>query len=256
MSFLLDLTEAAQAHRVELPDVELAPLEQGLVEATWRARMVNEHVSARVYGVLLGQSMEAGLPAGRQSELLDFAQEELDHARRCAGVVASLGAEPVATVESLPEVPRHQDVDPQENFLRNLISVCCLAETVATALISAEREHLRASPLEPVLTHILGDEVGHARFGWRLLEESSLNAETNARLGRYLPVAFEHLERHELNHLAPTTPPASAMRLGACDGAEAREIFYRCVEEVIVPRLEQHNLPAEQAWAERASVSR
>jgi hypothetical protein len=151
-------------------------------------------------------------------------------------------------------VPEHASVEPLEGFLRNVLSVSCLSETVAVALIGAERLEMPEGDLRELLTKIWADEVGHARFGWRLLGElaSGLPGQQRARLSLYLRVAFRHLEQHELSHLPlASQPPPEGALLGLCSGADARVLFYQTVERAIVPQLEQHGFAAKQAWALR-----
>jgi hypothetical protein len=70
----------------------------------------------------------------------------------------------------------------------------------------------------------------------------------------YLPVAFEHLERHELEHL-PETAHASpdSEKYGLCSGQGARELFYATVDRAVVAGLEALGLPARRAWERRAA---
>lgn len=253
MGAVLDLRSAARREPVELgPLPELDAISRELVHSTWRARMVNEHVSSRVFAALIPQLMKAGIDAERQGEVAEMITDELRHARRCAAVLTALGGEALAPLPDLAEVPVHADAPPLEALLRNVIDVCCLSETVAVSLIEGERRALGPSPIAKVLQGILADEVRHARFGWKLLEDTPLDEELRDRLGRYLRVAFRHLEAHELAHLSPLTPPLAAQSAGACDGREARAIFFGTVEQVIVPRLEQHGLAAGSAWERRA----
>ena len=98
---------------------------------------------------------------------------------------------------------------------------------------------------------LLADEVGHARFGWRLLEElaPSLSPTLRERLGDYLVIALDDLATHELSHLpARPSPSSAAEALGVCDGHAARRLFFATVEEVIVPGLQASGLPALSAW--------
>jgi hypothetical protein len=143
--------------------------------------------------------------------------------------------------------------------LRNVLSVSCLSESVAVALIGAERLRMPEGELRDLLTRIYADEVGHARFGWRLVttEIPRLHADARARLGAYLAVAFAHLEAHELAHLPITGPlPRGAEDVGVCDGADARGLFYATVTEVLVPQLEALGLPAARAWEARPQRGR
>lgn len=240
----LDLRREAEDHRVDLGDVApLHPIERALVESTWRGRMVNEHASARVFAGLVPQLMAAGLGDARIQAVATMVSDELRHARQCAGALLSIGGDPQGELPPLAAVPDHPDArDPLEVVLRNVLSICCLSETVAVALIEAERRALGDSPLAEVLRRILADEVQHARFGWTLLGEVELDDDLRARLSDYLCVALDHLEAHELAHLSPVPAPEAAAALGACDGAAARRLFHETVETVILPQLAAHGL--------------
>jgi hypothetical protein len=249
---LLDLRQAARAAMPELPD--LPGLRLSAIE-TWRGRMKNEHASSHVFLALAEQAGKLErLPAEVTAELGEFAAEERRHGELCGAVVEALGAEARAEVGVPRAVPRHADVPALEGFLRNTLSVCCLSETVAVALIGAERLQMSEGPLRDLLTRIWSDEVGHARFGWRwagaLVPE--LDGAARDRLGLYLRVALRHLELHELLQLPrDSQPPPEGAALGLCSGADSQQLFYETVEQVILPRLEQLGLDAERAWSER-----
>ncbi|MCA9548999.1 MAG: ferritin-like domain-containing protein [Myxococcales bacterium] len=252
----LDLSREAPTYAPALTDVPtLSPMERTVVENTWRGRMLNEHASARVFAGLVPQLMAAEVAPRHQAAVAEMVAEELHHARLCAGVLHALGAEPAGELPALAPLPVHADAaSPLEALMRNVLSVSCLSETVAVALIDAERRALHDSPLAGVLKRILGDEVGHARLGWTLLAEHPLDDALRQRLSDYLRVAFAHLEAHELANLSPVAAPAGAMALGACDGVLARDIFHATVEEVVIPGLERHGLDARAAWESRPTV--
>lgn len=249
---ILDLREPASAQKLAVPQ-PAALLDAA--RATWRARMVNEHGSAHVFDALADQLAEAGVGVAEVLACRGFASEERRHGVLCGAVVESLGGEAYAEIEAPLPVPRHEDVDRLEAVLRNLLSVSCIAETVAVALIGAERLEMPDGPLREVLTGIWADEIGHARFGWQLVhaEVPSLPAAARERLGDYLVVAFAHAEEHELEHLPLQPAPAGGEALGLCSGYEARALFYETITSVVVPGLEAVGLPAKRAWAERHS---
>ena len=246
----LDLRAAAQAHRPALPPfpAELLPA----ARATWRGRMVNEHGSAQVFEVLAEQLAAAGLHAEEVARCAAFATEERHHGVLCGAVVEALGGEARAEVGPLETVPRHPAVGAVEAATRNLLSICCLSETVAVALIGAERLELPEGELHALLTRIYADECGHANFGWRLLPEllSRGDADLPARLGAWLEVAFAHLVAHELSHLPEdVVPHPEGAAIGLCSGPDARRLFFDTVEAVIVPALDPQGLPAPAAWS-------
>jgi hypothetical protein len=239
---------------------DLAPILPQLPEltesaiATWRGRMINEHTSATVFEGLARQLEAAGLEAVLVAECAGFADEERRHGVLCGAVVEALGGEALFVRPDTDEFPEHEDVPRAEAALRNILSISCMSETVAVSLIGAERMEMAAGPLRDLLTSIYADEVGHARFGWRLAGRlaKELTAEGLVRTHAYLSVAFAHLERHELSHLNPdAAPPARGADLGLCNGMDARVLFYDTVTKVIIPGLEALGFQARQAWDSR-----
>ncbi|HYJ09024.1 MAG TPA: ferritin-like domain-containing protein, partial [Polyangiaceae bacterium] len=185
MTSYLDLRVEARRHRPEVP--HLPHLHTSAI-ATWRQRMINEHQSSHVFSALAEQARALALPAEQVTALREFEAEERRHGVLCGAVVEALGGEARAQVAALQPVPVHASVAPLEGFLRNVLSVSCLSETVAVALIGAERLEMPAGPLRELLTTIWADEVGHARFGWRLLGELAvtLSVAQRSRLSLYL----------------------------------------------------------------------
>jgi hypothetical protein len=206
---------------------------------TWRARMVNEHGSARVFEALAEQLAQAHFSPELVAECRGFANEERRHGVLCCAVVTALGGDARAQALSEGALPQHGDAPPRAAVLRNVIHVCCMSETVAVSLIGDEREQMPEGPLRELLTSIYADEVGHARFGWRLLESvaPTLSADERLAIERYLPVALAHLTHHELSHLPEVDAPTRGEELGLCSGRDARELFFDTVESVIVPGL-------------------
>ena len=248
----LDLRVEAAAAALALDPAALDERERAAAIGTWLGRMVNEHISARVFAALIPQMMAAEVPAARIAEVAAMIGEELRHGVQCAAVVHALGGEAIAPLPPLPAVPDHADAAPLEALLRNVLSIACLSETVAVALIGAERDSAGPPAMQATLTTILADEVGHARFGWRLLDELAprLTPDLRRRLGDYLVAAFRHLRDHELAHLPPHPAPSlRAEAYGVCDGNEARALFFATIDTVIVPGLEHHGIPAAHAWA-------
>jgi len=252
---LLDLRAAARAQMPALPPTTTTSMAAAI--GTWHGRMVNETRSSAVFAALgrqLGHAFASPVLARACEE---FSLEERRHGVLCGAVVEALGGEAVADLPPEDALPLHDDVAPIEGSLRNLLSVCCLSETVAVALIGAEREDMPDGELRELLTRIWADEIGHSRFGWRLVESHvpTLDRRARARLGAYLRVAFRALEAHEIEHLPITSTPEDAA-LGVCNGRDAQALFYATVTEVIVPRLEALGLPARLAWETRGADAR
>ena len=253
----LDLGDAARRRPLDLRDAPaLHPQERLAAIATWHGRMVNETRSARVFATLRGQARDAGLGAAVEATLARFEAEEHAHGELCAAAAVALGGDARASAAWGAAVPSHDVDDPLEGLLRNVLSISCLSETVAVALIQAERLESGPQALAQTLRTILADEIGHARFGWALLDQLAprLGPERRARLSAWLPLALGHLEAHELRELAPGPAPSrAAADVGICDGDQARALFYQTVHDVVIPGLERRGLAATWAWQRRVS---
>jgi hypothetical protein len=251
---VLDLTREVREAPLEPIDVRgLSAEDHARAIEAWRERMVSEHASARVFAGLVPQVMRAGMPRRIVAEVSSMIDDELEHGLECARVMAALGGVPVSPLpDKLDDLPPHEDAPPLEALLRNVISVSCLHETIAVALITAEREQVAEHPvIARVFTSVLGDEVRHARLGWRLVRDASphLDADTKEALGAYLVGAFEHLlHYYRPVALSPETS-ARALALGVPDGPSGWRLVLDTVESVIVPGLERHGVPARAAWS-------
>lgn len=233
---LLDLREAARAEMPPLGSVPAAYRASTI--ATWRTRMVNEYASSEVFEAL-GEQLGDAFDPELATACAGFAEEERRHGILCGAVVEACGGEARAPLPARPAFPRHPDAPRRAAALRNVISVACMSETVAVSLIGAERLEMPDGPLRELLTRIYADEVGHARFGWRLLERvaGGLDHDERAAVERYLPVAFEHLESYELAYLPDRDAPAGGARFGLCSGRDARRLLAETVSDVIRPGL-------------------
>jgi hypothetical protein len=255
MGAVLDLRADAARHKPQVPDL---PHLGAAARGTWLGRMVNEYSSSRVFEGLAAQMARAGFAEEEVREVRGFAEEERRHGVLCGAVVEALGGEARATWRDEHDFPNHEDAEPIEGVLRNLISISCMSETIAVALIGAERLEMPEGELHELLTRIWSDEVGHARFGWRIVhrEVPKLGPEAKARLESYLRIAFGHVEEHELAHLpVASQPPAEGVALGLCSGPDARVLFYETIEEVIIPQLQALGLDARGAWNGRAHAA-
>jgi len=233
------------------------PILRNMTQGTWLGRMTNEYGSSFVFSQFADQcqmhSEKLQIPDRTIQRLKEFAAEERRHGILCGAVVQAFGGCASSPALQSDPFPLHEDTSPLEGILRNLLSICCLSETVAVALIAAEREDMPEGTLKELLTEIWSDECGHAHFGWRHLSKWLPNDnDIKRRLGDYLTIAFGHLEAHELSHLPlESNPPPEGAQYGLCSGIEARALFYATVEGIIVPNLEQYGIPAEWAWNNR-----
>ncbi|MCA9668619.1 MAG: ferritin-like domain-containing protein [Myxococcales bacterium] len=251
---VLDLKQYSRKVKLTLPDnLALTDEQRQLAISEWHGRMLNEHISARVFAALIPQMMRAEIEPELQARVADSCRQELRHGQLCAAVVEALGGSAIAELPELDDVPLHRDVSPLEGVVRNIIAVSCLNETVAVALLSCGRERVGPPALEAIVTEILRDEVQHARLGWGLLEAIAprLTRDERQRLSDYLVPALRQLfDRHFLRPEATydrAPHGQSTAEVGVDDPREASELFLDTVHDVIVPGLTAHGLDAQGA---------
>ncbi len=246
----IDLREAVRKAPLALPGVEsLLPADLALAQEHWRVHMAAELSSARVFAGLVPQMMAAGAAFEDIREVVDMAKQEVDHGLLSGRVYAALGGEPCSALPPLEPVPDHIGCSPLEVVLRNVISISCCGETLAVSVIGAERERAEIEPLREILTRILADEVGHSRFGWRLMRDLApgMDADLKRRLSAYLVAIFERDMRVMLKASALPAASWAALSVGAPDGELSYITYVETMTHVTVPGLERHGLKA--AWA-------
>jgi hypothetical protein len=255
---ILDLQREVRRDPLSIPGLDEIPAEERAAALdNWQNRMVSEHASARVFAALIPKLMAAGVARRHVAAVSAMIGQELDHAVLCARVVTALGGEAKRPLPTLAAVPAHEDAGPLEGLLRDVISISCCSETVAVALVATEREQAGTASLRGVLGKILADEVKHARFGWRLLDEvgPTLDARTRRRLSAYLVVAFEHQIAFHSPFLRLPAASDRAVSLGAPDGPSNWQVFLDTLAQVTIPGLARHGLEAERAWNQATAMA-
>ena len=128
----------------------LSPIEDPTLrvmsQRTWLGRMINEYkVLICIRTVCRAMSSTSRnmmkLEKSAVDRLEEFANEERRHGI-CAVLLSKHLAVKQVQSPSKSSFPFHEEVSPLEGTLRNLLSICCLSETVAVALIAAEREEM------------------------------------------------------------------------------------------------------------------
>lgn len=248
----LDLRDEAARAPLDLGNLDdLTAADRAAALANWRDRMVSEHASARVFAGFFDKLLRAGLPRRTLDHARSAIDEELAHAVLCARVVSALGGEPRAPLpQPLPSLAQHEDASAIEAVLRDAISIGACSETVAVALVGAEREQAGPPALRRVLDQILADEIGHARLGWKLLDDllPDQDARTRRRLSAYLVATFEHQLAFHAPFLDLPAATDRAVSIGAPDGPSNWRVFVSTMATVTLPGLEQRGLAARVAW--------
>jgi hypothetical protein len=120
----------------------------------------------------------------------DASKDEARHRDLCA-VLASKWGEPNA-LKHVPPRTRvgRSDMDPRDRLLWEVVAVCCISETMNTALLGRCLEVAKDPDIRSTLHDLLKDEVRHARLGWAHLA-AERSAGRGAFLADVLPLALE-----------------------------------------------------------------
>lgn len=240
---------------------DFAPEAIAIARASWTLRMAHEHQSSAVFSRLLPQLIEAEVDLEWKTVALRMSMDELRHASLSGDVVRLLGGEAhvQATLRTEP-LPEHEGASPRERALRNVIFACCLSESLAAPLLSAERDLCSEPSIGKVLQQLAADETLHARYGWAYLEHHwpLLSADERARTDDYLATALGSIEARFVDALpdAPLPPPeqeAQLAALGVTMPARSRALAREVLESVIVIALEEAGLDGVRAWQRRAT---
>jgi hypothetical protein len=219
----------------------------------WTVRATAEHESALIFAGLLPFALEARVNLDTQTILLGMAEDELRHAAICTAVARRLGGDPPpAAPAPIPRSARPIE----EQFLCHVIYGNCLTETVNTARLVDAAEQARDPFMRAALLELLADEIRHAKFGFVLLADWApwieAHPETRQAIDRFLPAAFAALERTLSGAGASRAGfGADDLALGSPDPARLAEVFYRTVEEAVVPGLQRAGFAASAAWQTR-----
>ncbi len=132
------------------------------------------------------------------------ALDERDHAKRCAQICEELGqpsTDPPQS-ESRPEFPvilGDARWDDRRRALYTSVAMCCITETLATALLIEIRAVATMPLVRETVTRIVRDEVQHARLGWAHLAWEASHSDISW-LSSHVPAMVraavnEHVER-------------------------------------------------------------
>ncbi len=206
------------------------------VRHEWARRVAAEYGSAGIAAQVLAWCIQAGLPPQVLYAAHRVVHDELEHARLGHTVLVALGGadEPVlldgaslAVTGGLPVV-----------LVRNF----CFGETLAVPVFDRMRRRTTHPLAREVLDQILEDEARHRAFGWEALD-ALLEADPGVRAT--VQAALPAIEASFVGYAAPPPAPPLSDEERACgllDHAEYAELYARCREEELVPRLSRRGL--------------
>jgi hypothetical protein len=150
------------------------------VAATWAFRAKGEREAEDRFRRLARTLAELHAHETVQRLALSASADEERHAALCVDLVRAYGGSmEMPPVESLP-VDR-EGMSLEDATLTEVVSLCCIAETLSVAALGAILEVTVATDIHDVVHAILKDETSHAKLGW-----AHLASERKAGRGDFL----------------------------------------------------------------------
>jgi hypothetical protein len=147
-----------------------APVAVRAAAAAWPRRAAEELRSALLFRALAHAARTAGEPfAAWEHPVWHIVRDQLRHARLCAEVGASLGAEPPRHDAAAARARLAWLATPRRRAAHLLLVEFAVGETVAMAIYRARRRAAREPLTHDVLSSILTDQAHHAHVGWAAL---------------------------------------------------------------------------------------
>ena len=177
--------------------------------------------------------------------------DEARHTEYCLKMAAICGnAAPVqlsraALDASLPALLTLEELD------LAMLRDCAVAETLATALLTACRKQARDPVARAFMTALVADEVHHARLGWYYAAyraPSWTHAERQRLADRMAEVVVGLEQEFWMGRDAPPGLEAAARALGVLDSETQRSVVRDVAEQEILPALDALGFNSSQAW--------
>jgi hypothetical protein len=146
-------------------------------------------------------------------------------------------------------------MDPRDRLLWELVSVCCVSETMNVALLTRCLEVAKDQEIRSTLHELLKDEVQHSRLGWAHLAAERA-AGRGHFLGDVLPLVLE--ASIEPGFLTTPIPWTDALYdYGELPWVELVGIFRDTLDLVVFRGLDAFGIDTSKgrAWLEAQSSS-
>ncbi len=179
-------------------------------------------------------------PIGKMAERA--ASDELRHAERCKQI---LSQSPIPLKELTPHI--YTQLGPvtdsvHERILYTSVAVCCVTETLSTALLIDMQKKAEPGLISNTIREILVDEVKHSQIGWAQLARSS--KETNVSwLTQYIPSMINEALRTDIRPMIGISNKQTDLsRWGILLAHRANTIMQDTIANVIQPGLKEFGI--------------
>lgn len=227
----------------------------GLANDLWVNLATGEYSSIALFTQIASGLALTAAPFDLVAVATRVSADELRHAEYCmkmaelcSGEEVVLKLDPVALRTEIPVALDQENVD----FL--LLKYAVVGETLAAALLTECRRRAQDRVAKALFGSLVGDEIGHARFGWYAAAHRTRHwsARERQRLADRLATFVVTIERtFWFGRDAPSGAEAAARALGVLDSETQRGVIADVMEREIIPGLDAIGLGGSQMWALR-----
>lgn len=207
----------------------------------WRNRESIE-IEATVIFKQLGHDLQALYGKDDLTALLSLksSDDELRHAKMCQEILSyDHNREYSALIPDFKVQFGPQYLTDKQRVLYMSLGVCCITETLSTALLIEMHERAFSGIIRETIREILVDEVDHARIGWAELNRQS-HSEDISWLKEYLPTLVKEAFSSDI---APMLKPNQDLSIwGILSPNDAKPIMEATLEKVIYPGLKKFGI--------------
>lgn len=170
------------------------------------------------------------------------ADDERRHALLCSQLIEHFG-EDVPVLPSMDPKPlRLPKATARECLLYEVVALCCVTETLSTALLGTMREVASDDATLSTMRTILKDEVRHSQLGWAHLAAEHA-AGCRDVVGQRLAAMLAETVQAELFSALPEHPLQSQLDGFGMLGRQKRcEIFVETMDQVVFPGLARYGV--------------
>lgn len=213
---------------------ELAPALRDELLQHWLRREQHELQVGDAFAQL-GQLLRGFAEPVVVETLLTAAREEQRHAECCHDLAQIYAGSALSAPARLPApLSDFGSGDAATELSLNLVGLCCVNETLATAWLRYGLELTRVPELAKLGRAHLSDEIDHARAGWAHLASRAVTPDMRSLLEQLLPKLLEVNLAQWLsptNFLSGSALPAH----GHPSAASSRRQIERAMVELVVP---------------------
>jgi len=221
----------------------------------WKMRAVGEHQSTARFAAYAKRMRELGVPPHFQDEAFAASEQELRHREVCVEMAQRLryGEITFETQDFTPIGPHGP-----ANLLADMVAFGCLVETLNVAQLSTFLRDITEPEIRQATRKLLADEVGHSRLGWAYLAWAHGQGEGRL-LAPHLPyMLWEAVPPSLFAEIPPHPEEAVLLAMGDPPIPTRRALFFKTMNEVVLPGLEAHGVATDhaRAWLENPTWPR